>query len=79
MLKYKATVKREFKLPWRKADLLISMIKWTRTSRLSMKISLSLLNVVLHVGYMFNVVSSERGSYVHARSEVRISNATFCA
>ena len=38
---YKATWKREFKLPWRKAGLLISMIKWIRTSRLSMKISLS--------------------------------------
>ena len=31
----------EFKLPWRKAGLLISMIKWTRISRLSIKISLS--------------------------------------
>ena len=39
--RYKATRKREFKLPWRKAVLLIS-IKWTRTSRLSIKISLSL-------------------------------------
>ena len=37
----KATWKREFKLPWRKAGLLISMIKWTRTSRLSIQISLS--------------------------------------
>ena len=36
-----ATWKREFKLPWRKAGLLTSMIKWTRTSRLSIKISLS--------------------------------------
>ena len=35
-----ATWKREFKLPWCKAGLLISMIKWIRTSRLSMKISL---------------------------------------
>ena len=35
----KATWIREFKLPWRKAGLLISMIKWTRTSRLSIKIS----------------------------------------
>ena len=34
-------MKRTFKLPWRKAGLLISMIKWTRTSRLSIKISLS--------------------------------------
>jgi len=34
----------EFKLPWRKAGLLISMIKWTRTSRLSIKISLSLFD-----------------------------------
>ena len=40
--RYKATLKREFKLPWRKASLLISMMKWTRTSRLSIKISLSL-------------------------------------
>ena len=40
---YKATWKRELKLPWRKAGLLISMIKWTRTSRLSIKISLSML------------------------------------
>ena len=40
--RYKATWKREFKLPWRKAGLLLSMIKWTRTSRLSIKISLSL-------------------------------------
>ena len=39
--RYKVTSKREFKLPWRKAGLLISMIKWTRTSRLSIKISLS--------------------------------------
>ena len=38
--RYKATWKREFKLPWRKAGLLISMIKWW-TSRLSIKISLS--------------------------------------
>ena len=38
---YKATWKREFKLPWRKAGLLISKIKWTRTSRMSTKISLS--------------------------------------
>ena len=37
---YKATWKREFKLPWRKAGLLISMMKWTRTSKLSIKISL---------------------------------------
>ena len=29
------------KLPWRKAGLLISMIKWTRISRLPIKISLS--------------------------------------
>jgi len=36
-----ATWKREFKLPWCKAGLLILMIKWTRTSRLSTKISLS--------------------------------------
>ena len=40
--RYKATLKRKFKLPWRKAGLLISMIQWTRTSRLSIKISLSL-------------------------------------
>jgi len=40
--RYTATWKREFTLPWRKAGLLISMIKWTRTSRLSIKISLSL-------------------------------------
>ena len=40
--RYTATWKREFKLPWRKAGRLISMIKWTRTSRLSIKISLSL-------------------------------------
>ena len=40
--RYRATWKREFKLPWRKAGLLISMIKWTGTSRLSIKISLSL-------------------------------------
>ena len=39
--RYKATWKREFKLLWRRAGLLISMIKWTRTSRLSIKISLS--------------------------------------
>ena len=37
-----ATWKRKFKLPWRKAGLLIPMIKWTRTSTLSMKISFSL-------------------------------------
>ena len=30
--RYKATWKSEFKLPWRKAGLLISMFKWTRTS-----------------------------------------------
>ena len=41
--RYKATWKREFELPWRKAGLLIAMIKWTRTSRLAIKISLSLL------------------------------------
>ena len=41
--RYKATWKREFELPWRKAGLPISMIKWTRTSRLSIKISLSLV------------------------------------
>ena len=41
-LSIKATWKREFKLSWRKAGLLISMIQWTRTSRLSIKISLSL-------------------------------------
>ena len=35
----KATWKREFKLPWRKASLLISMIEWNRASRLSIKIS----------------------------------------
>ena len=40
--RYQATWKREFKLQWRKAGLLISMIKWTRTSRLSMEISFSL-------------------------------------
>ena len=40
--RYEATWKREFKLPWRKTGPLISMIKWTRTSRLSIKISLSL-------------------------------------
>ena len=28
----RVTWKSEFKLPWRKAGLLISMIKWTRTS-----------------------------------------------
>ena len=43
--RYKATWKREFKIPWCKAGLLISMIKWTRTSRLSIKISLSLYTV----------------------------------
>ena len=43
--RYKATWKREFKLPWRKAGLLISMIKWTRTSRLSIKISRSLRGI----------------------------------
>ena len=31
----------EFKLPWRKAGLLISMIQWIRTSRLSIKNSLA--------------------------------------
>ena len=38
-----ATWKREFKLPWREAGLLkqFSMIKWIRTSRLSIKNSLS--------------------------------------
>ena len=36
-----ATWRGEFKLPWRKAGLLVSMIKWTRTSGLSIKISLS--------------------------------------
>ena len=40
--RYKATWKREFKLPWRKAGLIVSMIKWTRTSRLSIQISLTL-------------------------------------
>ena len=40
--RYKATWKREFKLPWRKAGQFILMIKWTLTSRLSIKISLSL-------------------------------------
>jgi len=38
--RYKTTWKREFKLLWRKAGVLI-LIKWTRTSRLSIKISLS--------------------------------------
>jgi len=41
--RYKATWKWESKLPWCKAGLLISRIKWPRTSRLSKKISLSLL------------------------------------
>ena len=39
--RYKVTWKREFKLQWRKAGLLISIIKWSQTSRLSIKISLS--------------------------------------
>ena len=41
-----ATWKREFNLPWRKAGLLISMIKWTRTSRLSIKKPLSLAGMM---------------------------------
>ena len=41
--RYKANWKTECKLPWRKAGLLISMIQWTRASRLSIKMSLSLL------------------------------------
>jgi hypothetical protein len=49
LLECKATWKREFKLPWRKAGLLISMIEWTRTSRLSIKISFSpLLETLTH-------------------------------
>ena len=40
--RYKAIWNREFKLPWRKAGVLISMIKWIRTSRLSIDLSLSL-------------------------------------
>ena len=43
----KATSKREFNLPWRKASLLISTITWTRTSRLSIKICLSLPRNIL--------------------------------
>ena len=40
--RYEATCKKEFKLPWRKAgQLLIPMIYWIRTSRVSMKNSLS--------------------------------------
>jgi len=48
----KATWKREFKLPWRKAGLLkiISMIKWIRTSRLSIENSLSLHRTVVSAG-----------------------------
>ena len=46
----KATWKREFKLPWRKAGLLISIIQWTRTSRLSIKISLSASGPMVAVG-----------------------------
>ena len=41
--RYQATLEREFKLPWHKAGLIISMIKWTRTRRLSIKISLSVV------------------------------------
>ena len=41
MARYDATCQREFKLPWRKAGLLISMIKWILTRRLSTKMSLS--------------------------------------
>ena len=44
--RYTATWKREFKIPWRKAGLLISMINWTRNSRLSIKISLSTVSLV---------------------------------
>jgi hypothetical protein len=52
--RYKATWKREFKLLWRKAGLLISMIKWTRTSKLSIKISLSLQDAAVEHAFSLN-------------------------
>ena len=49
--RYKATWKRKFKLPWRKAGLLILMIQWTRTRRLSIKIYFSRVGIFLRAKY----------------------------
>jgi hypothetical protein len=69
--RYKATWKREFKLPWRKAGLLISMIKWTWTSRLSIKISLSL--------QMATHRSVKRGKNQASRCRILVSKRVLAA